>query len=559
MNPIAVILDPDGSVRSDGTRSWAGHYIREILAHAGLPFDELYRPVVPQDLPQKGVVLVSGSMSLSSEEQASIRSFVTFGGALIALGGTSGLDALLGADEQWELPETYLTALHNGHPVTRELRSSLHCFEGRRIKATTGGVIARGLGASDAIVEHKPGAGWTLTIGPDLIHSILTIQQGREVEPAVGPTRIDGVKGMVLDLDRDRVEVPDEPGNFAFLEPVADELRTILLRAVFCGIRHVGIQVPLLWYWPDNAAAVGHVSHDSDGGDLDKAKSLLHLTREVEIRSTWCTMAGDYDRDFFDAVAAVGSEVALHYDAQTFLITSDERKPSVSHLKWGFEELKAQRDALARVCDQPLITNKNHTLRWEGRLEFFRWCEQLGIAVDQSRGPNTPYTNGFPFGGCHPYFPMDDVDEKAMFYDVLEIPLTVQDLNRRCSVHLGRLLADQAIRHHGIAHFLFHPAHTSDDDVRGGLRDIVGYVKDKQVPWMTASEINQWERRRREVSFDLSKPDWRVVSNEDMERATILVGPTEDGSVERYGFRFHAQVLDLAADTWVRVPKQGDR
>ncbi len=184
---------------------------------------------------------------------------------------------------------------------------------------------------------------------------------------------------------------------------------------------------------------------------------------------------------------------------------------------------------------------------------FFRWCEQLGIAANQTRDPNTPYSNSFPFGGCHPYFPMDDAEGQSLFIDVLEIPLTVQDLNRQCFVHLGRLLADQVMRHHGIAHYLFHPAHTSDDDVRGGLRDIVGYLKDKDMPWMRAAEINQRERRRRGVSFDLEKPDWRVVSNEDLEHATILIGPTDGGTVERYGFRFHTRVMDLKAEEWAGI------
>lgn len=553
MSAIAVVLDADGQTLSDGSQSRAGHFVREILSHAGLPYDELYRPVLKQDLPSNGVILLPWSMQLTKTEASALRQSVEAGGAIVALGGTSGLDSLLGAEQQWELPETYLTALHNGHPVTRGLGSSLHCFEGFRVKATGGGAIARGVGAGDTIVESRPGAGWALTVGPDLVHSILHIQQGRQIAPAIGPTRVDAVKGMTLDLDRDRVDVPDEPGNLAFLEPVADELRSIILRAIFLGLRHTKRQIPFLWYWPNNAPAAAHMSHDSDGGDREKALSLLNLTREVEIRTTWCTMQGHYDREFFDAVTAVGSEVALHYDAQTFLTSADERKPAASHLKWGFEELKAQRDALHRETGLPLITNKNHTLRWEGRLDFYRWCEQVGIAVDQTRGPNTPYTNGFPFGTCHPYFPMDDEDEKAPFLDVLEVPLTVQDLNRRCSVPLGRLLADSAIAHHGVAHFLFHPAHTSDDDVRGALRDIVGYVKDKDVPWMTAAEINQFERRRREVRFDTDAPRWCVASNEELEGATILIGPADDGPVERYGFRFHAKVMDLEADAWMVI------
>ncbi|GEM_PF-3419848 len=72
------------------------------------------------------------------------------------------------------------------------------------------------------------------------------------------------------------------------------------------------------------------------------------------------------------------------------------------------------------------------------------------------------------------------------------------------------------------------------------------------MPWMTATEINQCERRRREASFDV--PGWRVCTNEDMEQATILVGPKDGAAVERYEFRFDAHVMDLPADTWERIP-----
>lgn len=64
----------------------------------------------------------------------------------------------------------------------------------------------------------------------------------------------------------------------------------------------------------------------------------MALTKEVDIRTTWCTMMGHYTRAFFDDVVAYGSEVALHYEAQTFVLTADERKP----------EMKQQFEAAAR-------------------------------------------------------------------------------------------------------------------------------------------------------------------------------------------------------------------
>ena len=552
-HPIAVIYDADGNELSDGRRNWAGFYLTEILSHAGLPFDEIARPLKRSELNDRQVIVLPWSMNLTDDERESIASVVESGAALIALGGTSGLDGFVGAEEKWELQETYLTALHNGHPVTRGLRSNLHCWEGRRLRSTTGGVIARGVGAGDTIVEAEPGKGWSLTIGPDLLYSILLIQQGHPVRPAIGPTRIDAIQGMALDLDRDRVPVPGEEETLAFLEPIADELRTMILRAILWGLSRTGTTVPLLWYWPDGKPAIAHMSHDSDGGDPEKAWSLLEMTKEVDIRTTWCTMMGHYDRSFFDAVVAHGSEVALHYDAQTFQVTADERKPEAEHLKWGLEEMKLQLEAVFNASGKPLTTNKNHTLRWQDRLTFFAWCDELGIEVEQSRGPNTPYTNGFPFGTCHPYFPMDDDRADGDDFQVMELPLMVQDLNRRCSMNLAQLFADRVLDHYGVAHYLFHPGNTDGDPVRAGLRGIVGYLKDRGIPWWTAAEVNTWERARRRTTWTPGEAGWSLKAESPLPGATILVGPTEEGEVERYGFRFREQVVDLAAGETVEV------
>ncbi len=51
-----------------------------------------------------------------------------------------------------------------------------------------------------------------------------------------------------------------------------------------------------------------------------------------------------------------------------------------------------------------ITTNKNHYTRWENRLDFFRWCAELGINSDQTRGPSKRGTIGFPLGGSQPTF-----------------------------------------------------------------------------------------------------------------------------------------------------------
>ncbi len=558
--PLCVVVDSEGQTRPDGSKCYAGFYIREILAHAGIPFDEVERPIAAADVAGRRILLLPWHMTLSEEEQALLDRFVREGGALIGLGGASGLEELFGVVDRGEMVDGYLQIVEDDHPVTGDLKSSLHCFGGRRVKATGGKALARVMGASDGVVEHRVGTGLALVVGPDLVFSVVQIQQGHPIPPAVGPTRIDTIRGLALDLDRDRSAAPGEKGTLAFLEPIGDELRELIVKAVLYACRECGVALPMLWYWPDNLLAIAHMSHDSDGGDQELGWSLLRLTQEVGIRTTWCIMAGHYAPEFYRAIDEYGSEVALHYDAQTYQTASDDQKSEVAHLKWGFEELAAQHATVTGAAGRPVTSNKNHTLRWEGRLEFFRWCERAGITLEESKGPNTPYTNGFPFGGCHPWFPIDDEAPGGPMIGVLEVNLTVQDLNRRCSVNLARLFADRALRHYGVGHYLFHPGHIWAGEVRGGLREIVGYVHDLGMEWWTAARIDAWERARRTVRFQQREEGvYRFSAGASLRGATLLVldpdGETsvrvQDGPeaerIERYGFRFQMVPVDLDA------------
>jgi hypothetical protein len=558
--PLCVITDSRGQTVGD-VSSFSGLYIREILAHAGIPFDEIEMPVDNGKLKDRSLVILPWHLSLEGKEKAALAAFVNDGGALVGLGGTSGLDTLVGVEDRGAMEDGYLQIVEDGHPLVKGFASSLHCFGGRRIKATEGRVICSVVGASDGVVENRPGAGLTIVVGPDLVSTIVRIQQGHDVPPAEGPTRIDVIKGLTLDLDRDRSPINEEEG-LAFLEPICDELRGLIIRSILYACSEQDIRMPILWYWPENTTAIAHMSHDSDGGDKALGWSLFRLTQEVGIQTTWCIMADHYEPEFYEEIKSYGSEVALHYDAQSYQTAGDDAKPGVSHLKWGFDEFVAQLDTVSRSAGIPVTTNKNHTLRWQGRLEFFRWCEKAGISVEQSKGPNTPYTNGFPFGGSHPWFPIED-DEDGRMIDVLEVNLTVQDIHRRCSTNLATQFADRVYRHYGIGHYLFHPAHVWDPAVRGGLRAIVGFTRDLQMPWWTAARIGKWERARRSVSFERAADgEFQIRSKETLEDATVLItgresatvgGRSVEQRVDRYGFSLATVTLDIVANEKIPV------
>ena len=102
-----------------------------------------------------------------------------------------------------------------------------------------------------------------------------------------------------------------------FLEPISDELRKIILRSIFHAAA-AGIALAVLWYWPRSLAAVGHISHDTDGNDPKRAVALLEVMNRLKMKSTWCTLyPGGYPREFYRTLASQGFEIGLHYDAKT--------------------------------------------------------------------------------------------------------------------------------------------------------------------------------------------------------------------------------------------------
>ena len=143
---------------------------------------------------------------------------------------------------------------------------------------------------------------------------------------------------------------------------------------------------------------------------------------------------------------------------------------------------------------------------------------------------------------------------------MLEVNLTVQDIHKRCSTRLAHCFADRAFQHHGIAHFLFHPAHVWEPAVRGGLREIAGYTRDTGMSWWTAAQIDAWERARRTVRFGRRENgEYEVSTDADLKGATVLIlngeGDTRGDVVERYGSQFRAVTMDLEGGRSVEQPQ----
>ncbi len=575
--PHIVVVTQNVS-RDVNPRAPAWIYIREVLQRAGVFFDE----VAPAKLPSmvadaKTIVLLAGDLPLKPNECKAVTQLVQKGGFVIGVGGTSGLDQVFGVKEKHPLAEGWIRITAPEHPVTRALRSSLHVFGGYAFATDSATALAEidsgKQGAKGSVIsENRFGQGRAILLGPDLLFSIVHIQQGVPVLQDGTPAPDDSAElndgelkaedGMVLDWQRDRTPMQPD-GVPAFLEPISDELREIILRSLFYAATEQGCTMPVLWYWPRGLKAVGHISHDTDGHDPQKAVALLKVMNHCKVKSTWCTLyPGGYPREFYDTLKKQGFEIALHYDART-------GGPKTS---WSKENFVLQHDWLLKEAGLTEITsNKNHFTRWENRLDFLRWCEQVGIKSDQTRGPSKRGVIGFPLGGSQPYFALDDEAQTPRFINVLQVNLLTQDLVVVCPPEYGQQLVDSVLRHHGVAHFLFHPAHIEKPHVADALCNLVEYGRTHEMEWWTSRQIYQWETQRRNVTMSEStgsRLTFRSHDGDGIRDATLLLlrphaephrinvngQPVQSEAWSVYGFPFDAVTIDRleAADITVK-------
>jgi hypothetical protein len=448
------------------------NYIHEILSHAGLP----YLPITPNELQvsllNAQILLTIGNAVLTDDQRTSLDTFVRSGGSWINLCGFFDMSELLGVDlippppgwassKSRTIGEGYLVPA-SSHPIVSGIEKPLHFYNGLGLRATTAGVIARyldvhGRATQDAVLfETSVDQGIIITCGVDLTGTVVMVQQGRSVTrdgfpaPDGSATISDGVlksgDGTVLDWIFDREEAPGT-GMQAFIRPVADLWRDLLLRCIFYCASKKSIPLPLLWYWPRNLTAVAHMSNDTDLNEADRGYHLLNLLAKADIRSTWCMILPGYPQLLINAINAAGHELGMHYDAMT---------PGLDYSQNEFDRQYSKLVELFGTDVPKITTNKNHYLRWEGDMQLFDWCVNLGIQVDQTKGASKTGEAGYNFGSCHPYFPVRFNGDPV---DVIEFATPTQDLIVFAKEELLDSLLQTCLRHHGILHTLFHPTH----------------------------------------------------------------------------------------------------
>ncbi|HEY0076131.1 MAG TPA: hypothetical protein VGB77_18665 [Abditibacteriaceae bacterium] len=548
------------------------NYIHEILGHAGLCYETLDFEALPTAF-QDGlrVLLTIGEYALPDAIKAPLTAWIKNGGAWLSIAGLCDMDEILGAVPvapsyvSWggklrSLGEGYFKVTQEAHPVFHNLSRPLHFFGGITVEATSATCLATVLDAhgnptaTPALLENRRGAGRTLLLAPDVTGTVVHIQQGIAVTrdgisspDGTAPVN-DGIlksdDGQVLDWLLDRDEVPGVPGLHLFLQPIADQWQGLLLRALFYLAEQQNAALSLLWYYPDNLPALGHLSLDSDGNDPEQAYRLLEVLEQAEIVTTWCIICPGYEREVIEAIKQGGHELAMHFDA----LSED--------CLWNEEQFDHQWRQLCQLFGTMPVTNKNHYLRWEGDTEFFKWCLRRGLMMDQSKGASKTGEAGFNFGTCHPYRPVTPDDTVLPVY---ELTTPTQDLLVFAPAEIAPLLLETVLKQHGILHLLFHPAHIEKEDVARVLLNAVHQGKARGLSWWTAQDITQWETARRSATWSVSPDGIMLTASTEasLSCATLLVlAPkaselkingevVETSCVKRWGFSFYSIVCDV--------------
>jgi hypothetical protein len=185
-------------------------------------------------------------------------------------------------------------------------------------------------------------------------------------------------------------------------------------------------------------------------------------------------------------------------------------------------------------------------------MDLFDWCLKHNIQLDQSKGASKTGEAGYNFGTCHLYFP---TRFNGQIVDVLELATPTQDLHVFAPEELFDSLLDISLRHHGVLHLLYHPAHTSRDDVGGSLIRSAAKAKSAGLEWWTGRELNAWERARRSVQWDqYTGTTLSLRSGTPLPNATILwLNKPSSHTVTRWGFSFSVITTDLQPGQTITV------
>ncbi|MCU6707786.1 hypothetical protein M6D81_03600 [Paenibacillus sp. J5C_2022] len=535
---VGVLLDRrDAGRRQRLGLNVFGFYLTEVLQHAGIPFD-LYEDLSFAEGKSPDLLLVAHS-SEDTGTADELWAYAERGGTLIAYGSLDALAVRCGCEAVGEIGPGYAKLdepVGGSGQALRFLAAKPWRIAANHQPAPTiqsAGVLCGqspdGPEAGAALQRMAIGKGtlerWSVSL-PD---TIVMLQQGQLPVICDGVPAPDGTAQIhdgflkaddeyAVDWTNDRER--SAAGEPFFAHPYADLWREALVSHLLRAALALGLPLPFIDRWPASVEHVALLSLDSDSSGDMEAETTLELLEACDVPATWCMIAPLYSREIFQRMLNKGHEIAFHYNA----VTEEDGE-------WTQEAFGEQLQALSQsVPADRIFSNKNHMTRLEGWGELFRWCEQYGIASDQTRGGSKRGNTGFLYGTCQPYFPAAWCDERNRTYDVLEIGFLYSDF-LQCDPSLIAPILEQTSLVRGIAHFVFHPIHIHRKPaIYDWLRQFVQEARQRGFVFWTGERINEWERQRRKLRIESADgPEQRMIVHGDGPADACLCIPLLNG------------------------------
>jgi hypothetical protein len=516
-------------------------YIGEILAHAGFTFDWLSS--LAEVTSERADILI---VALADDDAATaerVWQFAMRGGVVIGLANLDALAERLGCASASVAGVGY--AGFPGSPAEGTPLRFLHAAPWRASSTTVQsiGQLEAGCPSGEpvgaAVMRAQVGAGIIERWAVDPATTVVTLQQGLTPVTQDGTPAPDGSAaldegilkaddGFALDWALDRCVTSTGQPYFAY--PYADLWREVFIARLLHLVLEKGLLLPFIDTCPQGVESIALISHDSDLNDNDSALTTLRLEQELGMHATWCLIEPGYAPEVCAQIKAQGHELAFHFNA-------------VEHegYRWNASEFTRQLAWFRQTAGRGAASNKNHYTRFEGWGEFFRWLEQAGIGLDQTRGPSKRGNVGMLFGTCQPFRPIAWHDEGNRCYDVLELGFLTQDMDLGSWADNSVIVPfiEQVQRVRGVAHFLFHPIHLHEREaVRQAFRQLVGELGRRGFVFWTSEQISAWERARRALRITFIDAQGRVqLSGAEAARATVWlpVRDADESTVQRFG------------------------
>jgi hypothetical protein len=516
----------------------------EAAHRAGLIFTHHADGHLPE-LSTASVIILCGSGALESGEAATLARWVEMGGTVLCVGGTWGLEPVLGLEQAaaHSTSRDWIVPAPDAPWWPKEAKRS----------AFWGGPQCRSKGA-DVLLSSEDGnivfsrSGRWLFFAPHLAQTLAVTLMGQSVEtdkpgPGDGSAEtMDGIlrseDGTFLDWQLDR-SAPHKGQPF-FAEPWADILTEIWTRVVLTACDAAGVEPIKFWQWPHGWEGVASISVDFSDGDPGLATSLLYTFAKFGIRASWMAGSKGVPMDVFRQLKRAEQSLGLLFHG--------------SETAWNKEELRLEMLALARANGvTSLAAARPQKGGWQGWDQFYQMTAAAGCRVSLSKGGMQPGTSGAIFGTTRPFIAHGRGGKSTC---VVEIPFLAALPGLEGSATAP--LVDMTCDWNGCFHARMDLANSREPGFERSLQNLVMLLRQRRLLLMGPDQIAHFETHRRSMQVKIApNGEISLMSEGSLPGLTLLTSPQTNlqkfgqgwtpKPVERHGRKMLAWTLDVEA------------